>query len=88
MYHAPGWYPAPNGEPLHWFWDGAGWLDPTEDLATYERRFEDHLAELLTPIANTMFIEGVKHGLHMAQSAAGERLERTELLAAASLSRI
>lgn len=57
----PGWYQSPlNGQVIPWYWDGEAWHDP-----------HDELEELFKPLAERMFIQGVRHGLAMAEAQLG-----------------
>ncbi|QBP31463.1 hypothetical protein KIY76_gp80 [Mycobacterium phage Miramae] len=51
-----GWYPAPNGDPILWFWDGSKWIDPTVAIG-------EKITELLIPHLEQMFADGFKAGV-------------------------
>lgn len=51
----PGWYPAPNGEPVQWYWTGIAWIDPVNEV---ERR----ITEVIAPQLERLFIAGMAAG--------------------------
>ncbi|ASR77191.1 hypothetical protein KIV66_gp84 [Mycobacterium phage MyraDee] len=50
-----GWYPAPNGDPKPWYWDGTEWVGPVMNL-------EEHIVEHMIPHLERMWVEGYKAG--------------------------
>lgn len=63
-----GWYPAPSGEPIPWYFDGEAWTHPAERFDTYiAALFPDERLARLTQHLTLTRSKAIRRKLFYAQ---------------------